>query len=83
MQEFQFCKYCLTENVLLRWEPLFWLCFLILFDVHSVIMSDLKNRDCILIKSLCWQVTTPDDLLVAERILHQTAPQEVVKAVSS
>jgi len=29
------------------------------------------------------KVTTPDDLLVAERILHQTAPKEVVKAVSS
>lgn len=45
-----------------------------------------NNCDCMLIKmtlSFCWQVTTPDDLLVAERILHQTAPQEVVKAVST
>lgn len=54
--------------------------------MYIVIILDKNNRDCMLIKmtwSFCWQVTTPDDLLVAERILHQSAPQEVVKAVSS
>jgi hypothetical protein len=70
----------------MRCGPLFWVCYLFVFDMYSVIILDKNNRDCMLIKmtlSFCWQVTTPDDLLVAERILHQTAPKEVVKAVSS